>query len=78
MSFSDLNKQLDIIKSQKILSEKQSEIQTVNVVNTVRIKRTKCVDKIIQFIQLDDHQISSKEDRTRKQRCVCYFCKFLK
>lgn len=75
MSFSDLNKQLDTIKSQKIPNERQLEIQTVNVVNTVRIKRTKCVDKILQFIQLDEHQCSSKENRTRKQRCLHYFSK---
>lgn len=75
MSFADLNKQLDTIKSQKIPSERQSEIQTVNVVNTVRIKRTKCLDKLLQFIQLDENQCSSKEDRTRKQRCLYYFSK---
>lgn len=77
MSLTDLSTQRDTIKSQKIpsCSERQSEIQTVNVVNTVRIKRTKCVDKILQFIQLDEHQCSSKEDRTKKQRCIYYFSK---
>lgn len=75
MSFADLNKQLDTIKSQKIPIERQSDIQTVNVVNTVRIKRTKCLDKLLQFIQLDENQCSSKEDRTRKQRCLYYFSK---
>lgn len=61
------------IDQKKNDNSKHEIVQTVNVINSVKLQRTKCVDKIISFFKLEERQ--NKEDCSRKEQCIYFLSK---